>query len=189
MGGAHGARRAARIALGAALAAAATAPAARAETAFVKDEIHLNLRTGPGSQHRVLGGVDTGDSVEVLDQGEEWTKIRADGVEGWIPAGYLQPEMPAGMQLERWKQELEGLRSRAAELEAEAGRLQSANAALTSQGGEQRGELERLRRENLELRAGSRWPEMAAGAGIMAAGMILGASLRRGRRSGSKIRI
>ena len=192
MRGARGARRrAARIALGAAaFAAAALAPAARAETAWVKDQLHLNLRTGPGSQYRISGGIDTGDSVEILEHGEEWLKVRAGEAEGWIPVGYLQPEMPAGMQLERGKQELEGLRSRAAELEAEAERLRSANAALASQGGDQRDELERLRRENLELRAGSRWPEMAAGAGILAAGMILGASLqRRGRRSGSKIRI
>lgn len=189
---AHGLRRrAAHTSLGAAvLAAAALASPALAETAWIKDELRLNLRTGPGSQYRIIGDLTTGDSVEILQQDEEWTKIRANGEDGWIPAGYLQPEMPAGLQLARWQEELEALHMRVGDLEAENERLGTANAALAGQGDEQRDELEHLRRENLELRAGARWPEMAAGAGILAAGMILGASLqRRGRRSGPRIRI
>ena len=48
-----------------------------------------------------------------------------------------------------------------------------------------------ISRENFELRAGARWPEWITGAGILCAGMILGAILRAitARRARPRLRI
>ena len=40
--------------------ATTVAIAGSAETAWVKDEVRLNLRSGPGTQYRILQGIGTG---------------------------------------------------------------------------------------------------------------------------------
>ena len=67
-----------------------------AASGWVDDQVRLNLRTGPGNQFRILGSVETGDSVEILTHGDGWIEVRADGKSGWVPDGYLKSEPPAG---------------------------------------------------------------------------------------------
>src|SRR5438552_2586338 len=78
------------------------AVAASAETAWVKDELRLNLRTGPGNEYRIKGFIKTGDSVTVLSRREGWVQVRtssADLGDGWIEDGFLGGEPPAAMRL------------------------------------------------------------------------------------------
>jgi SH3 domain protein len=89
------------------------AGASHAERAWIKDELRLNIRTGPGLRYRILGVLATGDSVEVLSRTEGWTQVRAPGgMDGWIPEGYLQAETPARIRLERHEAETAELRTR-----------------------------------------------------------------------------
>jgi len=175
----------------AALAAALLVAAhARAETGWVGDQVRLNLRTGAGNQFRILGSVETGDSVEILTRGDGWTEVRANGKTGWVPDGFLQSEPPAVVKLARNETETAELRSRSGALGEEATKLRSENEELAARESEQRVELERLTRDNLELRAGARWPEWIAGACILAVGMALGALLRNSaRRQTPRIRL
>jgi SH3 domain protein len=163
---------------------------AGAETGWVDDQVRLNLRTGPGSQYRILGSVETGDSVEILSRGDGWTEVRAEGKSGWVPDGYLKSEPPAVVKLARVESETAELRSRSGVLNEEATKLRDENAELTARESKQRAELERLTRDNLELRAGARWPEWIAGACILGVGMALGALLRgSARRQTPRIRL
>lgn len=153
----------------------AVAPTGHAERAWVKDELRLNLRTGPGVQYRILGVVETGDSVEVLSRQEGWTQVRGrEGLEGWIPEGYLQAEAPARIQLERHEADTEGLRGRFQTISQEVEELRSRNQELSTQETDLKQQVTRLGRENLELRAGARWPEWVAGASILFVGVLLG---------------
>jgi SH3 domain protein len=166
--------------------------AARAESAWIKDELSLNLRTGPGVQFRIMGRVETGDAVQVLERGDGWTKVGVPSIgEGWIPEGYLQPTPPAAVRLAQsesqtteFREQLESLTKRAAELEQE-------NEKLAGRDGEQRQKITTLTRENLELRAGARWPEWITGAAILGSGMLMGMIVRSlsGRRSRPRIRL
>jgi SH3 domain protein len=168
------------------------ASASRAELAWVKDELRLNVRTGPGVQYRIRGVVTTGDAVEILSRGDTWTQIRVDEIgEGWIPVGYLQASAPAGLQLAQREAEAAELRERVATLSQDAEGLRSANQTLSEQDDGQKAEIERLVRENLELRAGARWPEWIAGACILSVGMLVGSILHRNatRRKTSRIRL
>src|SRR5258706_295228 len=85
--------RAARCFAAATLAAAS----ASAETAWVKDELRLNLRSGPGNEYRIKGFIKTGDSVSVLSHREGWVQVRSSSElgDGWIEDGFLSPEPPA----------------------------------------------------------------------------------------------
>ena len=166
-----------RRCLAASLAAAAlfALPAtAAAERAWVKDEVRLNLRIGPETKYRILGGLKTGDSVEIMARGDGWTQVRFGDREGWIPAGFLQPEPPAGVQLERHLAETAELRERFSTLSTEVEELRSRNGELSSVEETQSEEIDRLTRENLELRAGARWPHWIAGASIFLAGSLIG---------------
>ncbi len=176
------------------LALAIIAPvAASAESGWVRGEINLNVRSGPGTQFRILGGVTTGDGLTILERGEGWTKVRMeDETEGWIPVGYLEPEPPPTVRLERLEGEVVSLREKLENSTAEGATLRTANTTLTESDGTQRTEIERLILDNTKLRAGARYPELIAGACILAAGMILGAMLHKSsssKRPASRIRL
>jgi uncharacterized protein YgiM (DUF1202 family) len=163
-----------------------------AETAWVKDELKLGLRTGPGMQYRIKAYVETGDSLTILSSREGWTQVRStDHGDGWVEEGYLQGEPPAAMRLARTEQETAEFRSQFQTLKDRVGQLEGENSALNATDQEQRGEIESLTRENMELRAGARWPEWITGAGILSAGMVMGAILQgmNGRRSRPRIRL
>lgn len=169
------------------------APAGRAlaERAWVKDEVRLNVRTGPGTQFRILGGIGTGDSVEILDRGDGWTQVRGSTGEGWIPAGFLQAEPPARIRLERFEADTAELRERFGRLSSEVEELRARNQELSAGDEERDAEIARLTRENLELRAGARWPEWIAGASILGVGGLLGIFVHwsSSRRTTRRIRL
>ncbi len=167
--------------------------AAAQEQAWVRGEIRLNLRSGPGTQYRILGGVATGDGLTVLARGDGWTQVRmADGTDGWIPEGYLKPEPPPTVRLQQLESEVATLRNQLESVTAESATLKTTNASLSENDSVQREEIDRLILDNTKLRAGARYPELIAGASILAAGMILGAMLHRSssnRRPSSRIRL
>jgi len=166
------------------------APLARAETGWVDDQVRLNLRTGPGNQYRILASIETGDSVEIISRGDGWIQVSAEGKSGWVPDGYLNPEPPAKVKLARIESEAAELRTRSKQLGDDTEKLRGENEQLATRESEQRAELERLTRDNLELRAGARWPEWIAGACILGVGMGLGALLRgSARRQTPRIRL
>jgi hypothetical protein len=166
---------------------------AAAEQAWVRGEIKLNVRSGPGTQFRILGGIATGDGLTVLDRGDGWTKVRMqDGNAGWIPVGYLKPEPPPTVRLGQLEGEVVTLRDQLDSITEERGSLRTANATLSESDGAQRAEIERLILDNTKLRAGARYPELIAGACILAAGMIIGAMLHKSttnKRPTSRIRM
>jgi SH3 domain protein len=156
------------------------AAAAATETAWVRGEVRLNLRSGPGNQYRILNVVKTGESMQVLERAESWTKIRtAAGEEGWIPAGYLDPKPPPTIRLEQLEVEVANLREALEKAEAESSTLRTKSKELTANDSDQASEIERLTQENYRLRAGERWAEWITGALVLSTGMALGALLSR----------
>ncbi|MGI9431694.1 MAG: TIGR04211 family SH3 domain-containing protein [Myxococcota bacterium] len=159
--------------------------AAPGDAAWVKGA-PLNLRSGAGTQYRILATSLPGERVEILEETERWTKVRKpDGTDGWIAAGYLDPKAPplqrVGLleaDVERLTRDLDAKTSGAATLLTETESLKEREATREA-------ELARLTQENLRYRAGARWPEWATGALILCTGMALGAVIRQvsgGRR-------
>ncbi len=86
------------------------AAGASAELAWVKGEVRLNLRAGPGTNYKILMGIKTGDALDVLERTTKWTKVRtANDETGWIPAGYLDKEPPPRVRLEQLETETQRL--------------------------------------------------------------------------------
>ena len=173
------------------LALSGPAPAA-AEPAWIRAEVRLNLRTGPGSSYRILDMLQTGDAVTILERAEGWTKVEsADGKLGWIPAGYLQATAPPTIRLAQLEREVTQLRGQLETVTAQREQLQQANEQLQSTDAQQRQRITELDRETERLKGGQRWPEWITGAGVLCVGMLLGMLWTRsaGRRSGPRIRL
>ena len=59
---------------------------ASAAQAWVRGGIRLTLRTEAGTKFRIIGGVSTGDAVDILGRTEGWTRVRLpDGKTGCMP--------------------------------------------------------------------------------------------------------
>jgi SH3 domain protein len=185
-------RRLASLAVLALTGALGLAPdASAAGQSWVKGDVLLNVRTGPGLDNRVLGAITTGDPVDVIEHSNGWTHVRsADAGEGWIPSGFLQDEPPAVVRLEKAESEAAQLRQRVEELAAEAERLRAAHAEIEAREADRSREIQRLSEENASLRADVIWPVLIAGAAILLTGGMLGAWMRGGgRRATARVRL
>lgn len=171
----------------------ATAPTARAQDpSWVRGEVKLNLRRGPGTEFKIIGSVSSEQPVEILETEDGWNNVRlTDGREGWIPGGYLSGTPPAAILAERLESEVAALRDRLETAEGQASKLGDENESLRATDEEQRRRLEALTMENRELRAVQRWREWITGASLLAVGMIIGAILRRGgsARRSNRLRV
>ncbi|MGI6200170.1 MAG: SH3 domain-containing protein [Christensenellales bacterium] len=67
-------------------------PDPRIGTAVVTTQsLSLNLRSGPGTSYAVIGKLNRGQTVDVLEQGSAFTKVRTDGgMTGWASNEYLK---------------------------------------------------------------------------------------------------
>lgn len=167
------------------------AGAASAEDVWVRGA-PLNLRSGAGTEFRILASTQPGERLTVLKRGDGWTQVRTEsGKEGWIVEGYLDTTAPPTLRLAELEAEAERLRGELDAMTDEAGRLRTTNEGLSSADNGQRSEIERLTKENYKLRAGTRSAEWLTGALILGMGMVLGAILHSvtGRRRNSRLRL
>lgn len=100
------------------------AVSAHAETRYVTDRFEATLRTGPGIEYRILRMVSSGQQVELIERGHEWSRVQIPGgPEGWMNNGYLQRDPVA-------RDALQALTGRIGPLEAENDALRDENARL-----------------------------------------------------------
>ncbi|MGE3296461.1 MAG: TIGR04211 family SH3 domain-containing protein [Porticoccaceae bacterium] len=102
---------------------------ARADTAYIVDEIVVSLRETPCSSCRIVRpGMRSGQSVKVLETGDGWTRVEtAEGVAGWLASRYLSSQPIARDQLAALHEEIE-------RLEAENLKLRQGTPAATAEG-------------------------------------------------------
>ncbi|HEY2420171.1 MAG TPA: SH3 domain-containing protein [Neobacillus sp.] len=55
----------------------------------VANENQLRVRTGPGTSFRIIGFLQKGQAVTVLDNNENWLKISTSFGEGWVAKQYI----------------------------------------------------------------------------------------------------
>jgi hypothetical protein len=128
----------------------------------------------------------------VLQRGDGWTLVRLpDGREGWVPAGFLVQEAPAVTRVARMEAEARELQGTVASLRQELETLRAEHGRLSAGQGAERERAQELEAENLELKAGARWPEWITGAAILASGMLVGSLVQTwaSRRPRSRIRL
>ncbi|HEY3852076.1 MAG TPA: TIGR04211 family SH3 domain-containing protein [Steroidobacteraceae bacterium] len=97
------------------LAAAAmvlVAASGRAATAYVTDELVLNVYSEQNQQGQRLATLHSGANIETLSTSGDYTEVRlGDGVTGWVKSTFLTTNVPAIVRVKQLEEELD--RSRA----------------------------------------------------------------------------
>lgn len=100
------------------------------ETIYVDDVIYVPLRSGQGSEYRIINAaIKSGTQLTLLDEGEDgtWSQVRLpDGQEGWIRSQYLSREKTAQLKLNETQ-------ARLARLEQQNETLKDQNAVLINE--------------------------------------------------------
>ncbi len=75
-----------------------------ADTAYIGDTVYVPLRSGPGSNYRIVHrGLKTGTELTLISskQNEGYYQVKTEsGLEGYVPSQYVLLEQPAALQLE-----------------------------------------------------------------------------------------
>lgn len=144
---------------------------------WVRDEIRINMRSGPGLQFRILDVLVSGDRVQRIGASGEWIHVRtAEGADGWVPDGYVSKQEPPSVRLPTALGKLEKAEARIAEL---GSRLAEQTEAITELD-ELRTTNARLTTENTRLSGSAWWKVLVAGGATVLVGMVIGALVPRG---------
>ncbi len=100
-----GARHLPRLLVAALLLVLAVQPALAESTQWVRDVLYVTLREGPGGQHGVITTLQSGDSVTILEEDDNYVRVRTEnGDEGWLQGQYLSDERIAADRLQQSEQ-------------------------------------------------------------------------------------
>ena len=101
------------------------------ETMFVSDVLKLTLRTGPSTENKILAVIQSGQQLDVVEFGEEWSQVQLpNGKEGWVLSRYLTDTETNNVRLDRLQAKHKSLMTQAAALLEENKRLQTENKKL-----------------------------------------------------------
>lgn len=153
---------------------------------YVRDEVVVYLRAGPGLEYKILKALKSGDVVKRLSETDEWIQAQtSEGQTGWLPTGYLSAEPPPSVALPQVQAQLSQAQGRIDELEKK----------LASQG-QAMGELDSLRQrsselenENARLSVSATWKNMATGVAILLLGALVGLVIPRGGVNRTRLKL
>jgi SH3 domain protein len=99
--------------------------AASAATAYVSDELVLNVYAEENNQGQRLATLHSGAGVETLSVNGEFTQVRlTDGTTGWVKSAFLTAKEPASFRVKQLEEELERTRATTPALAEAAARSQ-----------------------------------------------------------------
>ena len=117
---------------------AAISGLAQAETRYVSDRLEIQMRTGKGTQFKILRMLPSGTALEVLevDQQNGYSRVRsAGGVEGWVLNRYLMKGKAARDRLAEAEKELARLELENRKLSGSVGELRNAKGSIDQERG------------------------------------------------------
>lgn len=114
---------------------------AQAETWYVTDALEITMRTGPALDRKITAMLKSGQSMEIIEKGDEWSLVQLPGgSEGWVLNRFIKAEIPTSIQLEVLQKKYDELMAGA---EAPLKKLKQVSAENT----QLRASLEKTKRE------------------------------------------
>ena len=127
-----------------------------ADTVYISDITKINMRSGMGTDYRIIAMLDTGQTVELLEQTDGWARIRVDGgKEGWVLSRMLTTQEPCARVLGRAQSQLKEAQEELVTLSEENARLKEENALLTDETTQNNQVASKLKQEYDSLKAES----------------------------------
>ena len=70
-----------------------------AEKLYISDSFTITLRTGPSTENKILKILNSGQSLEVLETRDKWSRVKVllnndEVLEGWVRNQYLMERVP-----------------------------------------------------------------------------------------------
>ena len=127
-----------------------------AETMYISDKLKVTVRSGPSTEYKILDIAESGDRVDQLETGEDWSLVKlANGREGYVTTRYLVNGPTYAIRYEKLQAKQKTLTQQAAALLDENTKLREENKGLkTTLGGTEKS-LTKLSGDYQELKAGS----------------------------------
>jgi SH3 domain protein len=146
--------------LGGVLAVWGVAGVSRAETVYVTDEFEITLRTGPSVENKIIRMLPSGQSLQVLEKNEGWTRVRLPGqgqgaAEGWVLDRYVMDRVPWAMQARALKEENGALKEKVPRIERELKAATEKEQELSRALKERTEAFARLKEQHETLKSGS----------------------------------
>jgi hypothetical protein len=114
---------------------AVAAPAARAETLYVIEQLVISVSSAPDGSGERIASVRSADPLEVLERSGDEVHVRtAGGKEGWIRASYLSAEEPLRPRLAQRTAEVAQLKEDVSRLQAQLDTARTAASAAPGAG-------------------------------------------------------
>jgi len=71
-----------------------------AQAMFITDEFRITMRTGPGTDHKIISMLKSGQKVDVIMESDEWSMVATpNGTEGWVLSRFLTEAPPSRLEL------------------------------------------------------------------------------------------
>ncbi len=108
-----------------------------ADMMYVTPRTELPLRSGKGTEYRIVAVLTEGEQVKFLREEDNWAEVEtASGKRGWVLRRYIDSTPPPSIRLTRLREECDGLRSQYETLISQQqetmSRLDSCQASLDS---------------------------------------------------------
>ena len=102
-----------------------------ADSRFVTEAMEVTLRTGPGTDHRVIAMVSSGEKIEIVEPGKIWSEVRLEGGKvGYMLNRFITSTRPCNITLEKLQKKHQTLVEQSSEPLKEVARLTSENEQL-----------------------------------------------------------
>lgn len=127
-----------------------------AKALYVRDWITISVRTSPFETARIVGLSNTNDFLEVLEEKEEWTKVRTpEGKEGWVQNRYLTDQTPKALIIDQLNEKVKSLSGSNRTLREENKQLQKDNRERNYKASSLTKEVDKLKKDYEGLRSAS----------------------------------
>ena len=177
-----------------------------AKDIYVTGVTKITMRTGPGTEHKIVAMLTSGTKLGVVEYNEDWSEVKTlDGKDGWVLTRFLTEEVPKALVVEQLKVENARLESELAqareklsalktrnnvltEIEAKYKQLKDASANYLKLDAEHKALLEqsKAQEERIQSLEKSMHSEiklgLLSGAGVFIVGLIFGLSTRKKKR-------
>ena len=143
-------------------------PSVAGSADFIRDEMRVNMRSGPGSGYRIERTLTSGDKLRRIEERGDWLLVRIGKNEGWVLSRFITQKAPSSVVLPGVQNKLANAKERIETLETQ----------LTTQATVLE-EIDFLRLQNATLEeANLFWSDsrknLLTGAGIAAVFLLLG---------------
>ena len=104
-----------------------------AQQIYVADSFKITLRTGPGTDHKILKMLPSGTRLQVMEQTSGWYRVRTpENSEGWVLKRYTMQDTPNKLKVQNLTRQLERLKSASDEAGTTITDLRTENKKLSS---------------------------------------------------------